>query len=480
MKRIKRITIFCMTLLILFAAVPSRVWAIDKSVETSYTFDETHGGRKKVPLPRTYEYAGIISGSIGEIPFSAPQDLFIAPDGYIYVADTGNNRVVKLAKDGRLMAEFKNESGGGLNVPKGVFVDKEGFVFIADSQNSRVVKLGADGIQVAEYTLPESDLLRSVSFYEPTKIAVSDTGFLYIVMGKDFMTVSGENEFAGFVGAEEVGFSFVNMLVRMFASAEQKKKLDKVQPPKYNNFTIGPDGLVYAVTYGLTNQVRKITSVGKNIYPNKLYGEYTANIQGTVVAPNLTDITVSKDGILFVSELNSGRIYQYDQRGNLLSVFGGGGDSEGHFLTPVALDMDDSGNLYVLDAGRGTIQCLRPTPFMEQVLNATGLMELGEYDEAYQVWEQVASVHESYPLARNGMAQILYKNKDYKAAMEQYRMADNTKGYGEACAKYRHEWMMKNFIVVCLLVIAGIALAVFGLFGFKNLADKWNKKLFRL
>ena len=62
--------------------------------------------------------------------------------GDVFIADTGNNRVVEVKADGT-----QTTVGSGLNDPVGVAVDGTGDVFIADFGNNRVVEVKADGTQ---------------------------------------------------------------------------------------------------------------------------------------------------------------------------------------------------------------------------------------------------------------------------------------------------------------------------------------------
>jgi DNA-binding beta-propeller fold protein YncE len=57
--------------------------------------------------------------------------------GNVYVADTGNNRVVALAVGSSAPSVL---AFAGLDVPAGVAVDAAGNVYVADTGNNRVVK----------------------------------------------------------------------------------------------------------------------------------------------------------------------------------------------------------------------------------------------------------------------------------------------------------------------------------------------------
>ena len=77
------------------------------------------------------------------LPFtglSAPWGIAVDNAGNVYVTEHDNNRVVKLAAGANTQTELPFN---GLNTPLAVAVDKDGNVYVADRGNDRVVKLGA-------------------------------------------------------------------------------------------------------------------------------------------------------------------------------------------------------------------------------------------------------------------------------------------------------------------------------------------------
>ena len=67
----------------------------------SYTFD-FYGN--PVPAPQAYTARGIIDGpSLGTLPLREPRDLAVSPAGEILIADTGNNRILRLNSDFELI-----------------------------------------------------------------------------------------------------------------------------------------------------------------------------------------------------------------------------------------------------------------------------------------------------------------------------------------------------------------------------------------
>jgi sugar lactone lactonase YvrE len=75
--------------------------------------------------------------------FSGPRSLAVDGQGYVYVADAGNNRVQVFDSAGAYLATIGGTWGsrtGDLRDPSGVAVDLQGNVYIADSTNHRIQK----------------------------------------------------------------------------------------------------------------------------------------------------------------------------------------------------------------------------------------------------------------------------------------------------------------------------------------------------
>lgn len=84
---------------------------------------------KHVPAPTGYVQTTAMGGdgqAVGS--FKDPMDLFLdSATGNLVVADTGNNRVVVLDKQGKFLLEIGGEKAG-LKDPQGVFVDQNGSI----------------------------------------------------------------------------------------------------------------------------------------------------------------------------------------------------------------------------------------------------------------------------------------------------------------------------------------------------------------
>lgn len=129
----------------------------DGSVETVAGVDPEpyvpEESREKTPLG---DYGGD-GGPALEARFNSPRDVAVADDGTIYVADTENSCVRRVATDGEVstvagQCEKRGFEGDGgpatealINRPYGIALDGEGNLYIADTYNHRIrVVYGAD------------------------------------------------------------------------------------------------------------------------------------------------------------------------------------------------------------------------------------------------------------------------------------------------------------------------------------------------
>ena len=81
---------------------------------------------------------GKLGSNEGEI--GRPFGVCLDGDDYIYVADTGNNRVLKFAPDGRFICQWGGSGSGAgqLATPIGLAVNEKGSVFVLESNNGRI------------------------------------------------------------------------------------------------------------------------------------------------------------------------------------------------------------------------------------------------------------------------------------------------------------------------------------------------------
>ncbi|MAT14211.1 MAG: hypothetical protein CMJ46_02965 [Planctomyces sp.] len=89
------------------------------------------------------EYSKTWGAETHPLPLNYPYDIAVGRDNSFYVVEYGSGRVTKLSEQGELLAQY-GSTGAGIgqfNTPWGLTVDKHNNVFVADTGNRRVVLL---------------------------------------------------------------------------------------------------------------------------------------------------------------------------------------------------------------------------------------------------------------------------------------------------------------------------------------------------
>ncbi len=160
-----------------------------------------------------------------------PYGIAVDFSGNLYIADTVNNRIMKVSTSGIITTVAGNGSlgfsgDGGpatsatMNIPSGIAVDSSGNLFIVDSNNNRIRKVSTSGTittVAGNGSLGfsgDGGTATLASFYYPSSIAVDSSGNLYIADGWNnrirkvstnglIATVAG----SGYAGPGGAGFS---------------------------------------------------------------------------------------------------------------------------------------------------------------------------------------------------------------------------------------------------------------------------------
>lgn len=110
----------------------------------------------------------------------------IAPDGSLYVADTGNHRIQQFDAHGNFVRQWGGQGAGNgqFNEPWGVAVAPDGqFVYVCDTWNHRIQKFTADGKFVLAWGtngVTDGQLGQQGIFWGPRAVAVDSLGRVYV------------------------------------------------------------------------------------------------------------------------------------------------------------------------------------------------------------------------------------------------------------------------------------------------------------
>jgi len=84
-------------------------------------------------------------GAAGTPLFVQPQEAVAGPGGTIYVADTGNKRVVVLNRAGKLLRSITSGFNGALQAPFSLAITPQGHLFVLDSDAGQIIEYDAKG-----------------------------------------------------------------------------------------------------------------------------------------------------------------------------------------------------------------------------------------------------------------------------------------------------------------------------------------------
>ncbi|HEY8348374.1 MAG TPA: gluconolactonase [Clostridia bacterium] len=438
-----------------------------------------------VPAPAAYLPSRIIDGrSLGTYEFRKPQDLFTGPDNKLYVADTGNNRIVVINEYwelDRIIDGFDNNgSQDTFNNPQGLFVTNDGEIYVADTSNSRIVHLDADGNLIRIIGRPVSDIIPADLQYYPTALVVDKAGRIYIIaqgVNQGLIELDNQGEFVGYVGATKVKFNMVDYFWKLIATDEQRERMQLFVPTEYNNIDIDTEGFLYVTTSSLALEdidraintrskddryapIRKLNPTGTDVLRRNGYfppvGDVYFRSRGYAESGNsqLYDVCVEDSGIYSVLDKKKGRIFTYDTDGNLLYLFGGIGNRLGNFRDPAALDTIND-QFVVLDSNMGQVTVFEPTLYGQLVKEAVVLHLNGRYDESAAKWEQVLKYNANSELAYIGMGKAYLRKDEFRLAMKYFKLGNKRDYYSKAFDLYRQEVIGDNFgwIVITILVL---------------------------
>jgi sugar lactone lactonase YvrE len=231
---------------------------------------------------------------------SYPYGIAVDGEGNAYLADGGNNRVVKVPANGGAQASI----GTGLVSPMAVAVDGAGNLYIADIDNNRVVEVSADsGTQTAFASALSS----------PSGVAVDGVGNVYI--------------------AEYANGKVVEMPAGGGAPTTVASDL-------YHPYGLAVDGSgnVYIADYD-NNRVVKVSAGGK---------------ETTIGSGFHGPLSVAVDGSnnVYVTDNGNSRVVEVSADGSTQTTI-----ENRYGVTGIAVD--GAGNLYVTGVSQGLIESVR-------------------------------------------------------------------------------------------------------------------------
>jgi DNA-binding beta-propeller fold protein YncE len=275
--------------------------------------------------------ASQVIGSAGAAPgqFNSPRGLAVAPDGNVYVVDSGNARVDSFDSTGKFIRSFGSSgtATGEFQEPWGIAIARTGDVYVADTWNHRVQWFDSNGSfkgMWGYFADTQGDSQASPgAFWGPRSIAIDREGFVYVTDtgNKRVQKFTPEGKFIAAFGSSGSG------------------------PGQFNEpvgIAVDPQGNFY---------VADTWNQRIEVFNSKF--EYTADWkltawQGQSLSnkPYLT----ADDKYVYAVDPEGYRVLVFDKQGVAKFSFGRYGDDAAGMNLPAAMALDAQGRLWLSDA----------------------------------------------------------------------------------------------------------------------------------
>ncbi|MFA6736227.1 MAG: hypothetical protein WCR87_04835 [Saccharofermentanales bacterium] len=453
----------------------------------SYLYSYTNQGVIDVSAPPSYLTDKVHTSTSLGVELVQPEDMTTDKHGNFYICDAGANSIYVFDNGfkwirtiDRFERPLLGEGTETFSKPEGIFVDDSGKLFVADTGNSRVVIMDQAGSNVTILKDPQiqTDILDDGFQFIPRKLLVDSSGRLFVLCKNVFdgiLQFSESGKFIGFIGSNRVVPSAIELIWKKIMSEEQKGKLSSFVPVEYTNFSLDHQGFIYAVTsvMNVNSPIRRLNPSGNDVLVRNpingslevagdvLYVGYS-NYSEVITGPSsFVDITNDDFGNYFVLDGKRGRVFGYDPDGNMLFVFGNiGTRQEGSFESPSAIQYID-GSIMVLDRTLCQVITFKPTEYAKLIQSAMQAYFDQRYEESVRLWKQILKRNSYFDLAYVKAGYGLYRLESYKEAMEYFKKANVKSGYSKAYQEYKNVWLNTHFDNIALsLLITAVILAI--------------------
>ena len=446
---------------ILLAVMLSMILSSTVIAETPYKTYTVDGYGYVLETQSAYNPASAIT-KVGETSFVTPMDMAIGNDGNLYIADAGAHVVMVSTVDGD---EVRMIGEGTLQTPMGVFVSDDDKVYVADRDAKKVFVFDIQGNLLNEYGKPDSPIYGSSMDFKPIKVVANKTGTMYIICEGNMngivqiSPVEG-GSFLGYFGTNYTSLSPFQILQRLILTDAQRAQMLSNIPSTPTNLHIDEDGLIYTVTQGDTEMsLKKLNIAGKNMLDAD---PYWADLPAAVTTGQYHNMLVAD---------SDGYIYEYNEEGELLFMFGGRDDGRqriGLCNKVEAIAVDHSDRIYLLDSDKKQVHIFEPTEFTDLLHESLYLFSKGRYTESKEPLEKVLQMNSMFDYANQAMGHAYLQEENYTEALKYFKLAKLAEGYSDAYWEVRNLWIRK-YLVTAVIVIVLLAVGI-------SFYKKWKKK----
>jgi predicted membrane-bound mannosyltransferase/DNA-binding beta-propeller fold protein YncE len=309
-------------------------------------WDHGVGAVSAAPLVDPYESNALLTSpdltinefgvaGAGEGELTSPRNMAIAPDGTIYVADSGNHRIQVFNAEGDFLRQWGSfgDEAGQFNEPWSLAVDND-YVYVTDTWNHRIQKFTTEGAYVGAFGIsgtpsgddPDGGLglffgPRDIVMLDSNRLLVTDTG------NHRLQLLDSDGNFLSQIG------SFGN-------------QLGQFNEPV--GLAVGPDGTVYvADTWN-----GRVQQLSPELFPT---GEWRVEAWYGQSINNKPYLATDNEGRVYLTDPEGYRVLIFSPSGAYLARFGQYGTDTNSLALPNGIIVDSENNVWVADAGNNRV-----------------------------------------------------------------------------------------------------------------------------
>lgn len=310
--------------------------------------------------------AGATNGSSATAQFNAPNGVAADYEGNLYVADTTNHRIRKVAPDGTVSTLAGSGTAGAangtgtaaqFNNPTDVAIGPMGNIYVADSSNHRIRKITPAGVVTTFAGSGTAGTTNgsptSARFNTPRSVAADASGNVYVADTGNhrLRKISPEGVVATFAGSGTVGTTEGAPTSARFSSPD--------------GIALDKDGTAYVADRG-NNRIRKVTSSGT---VSTLAGSAVGSANGTGTAAQFSaprGVAVDAEKNVYVADTGNNRIRKITPAGVVSYTSGSGtagyangASGSAQYNAPAGIAISPLGTLYVGDTTNNRIRTVQ-------------------------------------------------------------------------------------------------------------------------
>ena len=287
----------------------------------------------------------------GSLTLANPFGVAVDGAGDLYIADTGNSRVVEVTAAGT--ASVLSTGGLTLKQPFGVAVDGAGDVYIADTGNNRVVEVTTAGTASVLST-------GSLTLAEPFSVAVDGAGDLYIadtgnnrVVEVTAAGVASVLSTGGLTLSHPFGVAVDGAGDVYIADANNSRVVEVTTTGTASVLSTG--GLTLKQPHGVAvdgaGDVYIADTVNSSVVEVTTAGTASVLSTGGLTLSQPFSVAVDGAGDLYITDTGNNRVVEVTAAGTA-SVLSTGGLT---LAEPFSVAVDGAGDLYIADYGNSRV-----------------------------------------------------------------------------------------------------------------------------